>query len=48
MDVYINGGKRRTLEPGSSFGDFALLYNSKRTASVKSTGECELYGINRD
>ncbi len=48
MEVSVKGEVKKKLEPGVSFGDVALLYNCKRTATIRSTQKCELFGINRN
>ena len=52
MEVIIDKGKdvpefRRKLFRGTCFGELALLYNAPRSASIKSVGKCELWGIDR-
>ena len=37
-----------TFGPGKCFGELALLYNAPRSATIKSIGKCELWGIDRD
>ena len=36
-----------TLGPGSFFGELALMYNTPRAASIKSTSDCVLWEIDR-
>jgi CRP-like cAMP-binding protein len=36
-----------TLGPGSSFGELALMYNTPRAASVKTSADCVLWEIDR-
>jgi len=36
------------MKPGDGFGELALLYNSKRTASIRATESCSLWGIDRN
>jgi len=45
--VIIDEKVIRTLEKGDSFGDLALLYNAKRSASILALEECYFYGMNR-
>ena len=47
MKVLVDEEFKRELKPPASFGDIALLYNSKRTATIRSITHCELYGITR-
>lgn len=35
------------LGPGASFGELALMYNTPRAASIKSTTDCVLWEIDR-
>lgn len=37
-----------TLGPGSSFGELALMYNTPRAASIKSSSDCVLWEIDRN
>ena len=37
----------RNLEPGSSFGEIALINNVKRTMSVRSVGDSQLLSLQR-
>ncbi|XP_065198632.1 cGMP-dependent protein kinase 1-like [Sycon ciliatum] len=37
----------RTLEPGSVFGELAILYNCTRTATVVTLGETEVWSLDR-
>ena len=53
MEVIVNNKKgkekfRRRIKKGSCFGELALLYNAPRSASIKSIGKCELWGIDRE
>ena len=48
MHVFVGGKLMREIGPGASFGDIALLYNSKRTATITAVSHCELFGIGRD
>ncbi|KAF4668050.1 zinc finger, C2HC-type containing [Perkinsus chesapeaki] len=42
------GGKVMDLGPGSLFGELALLYNAPRAATVTSTSEVKLWGLDSD
>jgi CRP-like cAMP-binding protein len=48
VSILINGEHKRTLVAGQFFGDLALLYNSRRSATVKATTDCKMWGITRD
>lgn len=36
-----------TLAPGKVFGELAILYNCKRTATIKAATDCKLWAIER-
>jgi len=40
-------GEVATLEEGKVFGELALLYNCRRTASVRSKADCTVYQLDR-
>jgi len=47
-DVVRNDtGKLASLSPGDVFGELALLYNCKRTASIKATSEITVFQLER-
>lgn len=48
VSILINGEHKRTLVAGQFFGDLALLYNSRRSATVKAGTDCKMWGITRD
>ncbi len=48
VEVTRGGAFVRTMGPGQSFGEIALLNNVPRTASVTCTTDVQLYAINRD
>jgi cGMP-dependent protein kinase 2 len=35
----------KVLEEGASFGEIALMYNYKRTATVKAIDDCETWAL---
>ncbi|RYG65380.1 cyclic nucleotide-binding domain-containing protein [archaeon] len=51
LDIYVRGkdGEQtkvgNSLGPGSSFGELALMYNTPRAASIKTTGDCVLWEV---
>ena len=47
MEIIINNEKKRTLQPGTSFGELALLFNAPRSASVRCVGNCGFWAIDR-
>ena len=46
--MYVNNEPKRELKIGEGFGELALLYNSKRTASIKAIEHSYLWGIDRN
>ena len=46
-EVTINGDFIANISEHSSFGDLALMYNSPRAATIKSTSHCTLWTLNR-
>ena len=36
------------MKSGEGFGELALLYNAKRSASIKALENCSLWGIDRN
>ena len=47
-NVEINGEVKKSVKPGESFGELALLYNAPRSASIKANEECKMWAINRN
>lgn len=47
VDVSKQGRTRWCLGPGRVFGELAVLYNCKRTASIKALVDCKLFAIER-
>ncbi|KAJ1439703.1 kinase-like domain-containing protein [Ochromonadaceae sp. CCMP2298] len=53
LDIYVKNkdGKEakvgNSLGPGACFGELALMYNTPRAASIKSTSDCMLWEIDR-
>ena len=48
VQVIIDSDIKKTLHQGANFGELALLYNAPRSATIKSIGKCELWGIDRE
>jgi len=47
VEVSKDGKYLSTLPPGNVFGELAILYNCKRTATVKAASDCKLWAIER-
>eukprot|EP01017_Pseudomicrothorax_dubius_P011191 TRINITY_DN14139_c0_g1_i1.p1 TRINITY_DN14139_c0_g1~~TRINITY_DN14139_c0_g1_i1.p1 ORF type:complete len:219 (+),score=49.53 TRINITY_DN14139_c0_g1_i1:457-1113(+) len=47
MEVIIDGSVKRLLKPGDLFGEYAVLYNAPRSASLRAQEPCSLWGIDR-
>ena len=47
LEVIVNDKFVRDLKSGEGFGELALLYNAPRSASVRTTETCYLWGIDR-
>ena len=48
VNVIVGGELMRTMGPGESFGEIALLRDVPRTATVTCASEVELYAVERD
>ncbi|MBA2390585.1 MAG: cyclic nucleotide-binding domain-containing protein [Geodermatophilaceae bacterium] len=48
MSVSQDGRELRTLGPGDSFGEIALLLAVPRTASITAVGPCRLLAVDSD
>jgi cGMP-dependent protein kinase 2 len=35
----------KVMDAGCGFGELALLYNDKRSATIKAVEECEVYSL---
>lgn len=47
LEVQVNGNQVNLLEPGSGFGELALLHDTNRSASIIALEKCGLWGVNR-
>lgn len=47
VSVAVNDKQVATLEPGASFGELALMYNSPRAATIVAEGKCTLWAMTR-
>eukprot|EP01040_Poterioochromonas_malhamensis_P000965 gene964-1024_t len=53
LDIFVRGkdGEQtkvgNSLGPGSGFGELALMYNTPRAASIKTTSDCVVWEIDR-
>lgn len=47
IEVVINGQQKKTINPGDSFGELALLYNAPRSATLHCLENCSFWAIDR-
>jgi Cyclic nucleotide-binding domain len=47
LEVSVNGKVIRTLTSGALFGELALLFDARRSATVMCLTECKLWSLNR-
>jgi len=47
VEVSRKGKFLANMEPGSLFGELAILYNCQRTATIKAVKNCKLWAIER-
>ena len=48
VEVIIKGETQTILSAGKTFGELALIYNSPRSATIKTITKCEFFGITRN
>ena len=47
LEVIVNDTRVNIIKPGESFGEQALLHNTKRAATVRTLERCTLWGLER-
>ncbi|KAL6487254.1 hypothetical protein MHYP_G00038800 [Metynnis hypsauchen] len=47
LEVIQNGKHLGQMQPGTAFGELAILYNCKRTATVKAVTESHIWALDR-
>ena len=47
MDVFVDEHFKKTLGPGTNFGDIALMYNCPRTATIKAKTDGVVFSLER-
>ncbi|XP_010781577.1 cGMP-dependent protein kinase 2 [Notothenia coriiceps] len=47
LEVFQNGKLLGEMRPGSAFGELAILYNCKRTATVKAVSQSKIWALDR-
>ncbi|XP_046884861.1 cGMP-dependent protein kinase 2 [Hypomesus transpacificus] len=47
LDVMQNGKLLGEMRPGTAFGELAILYNCKRTATVKAVSQSHIWALDR-
>ena len=47
LEVLIDGNKVNALKPQDTFGDYALMHDTPRTATVRTTESTSLWGLDR-
>lgn len=45
VEILIHGESKKVLGKNQSFGEIALLFGTKRTASIRALSHCLLWGI---
>lgn len=47
LEVIVNNQTKRIIKTGECFGEIALLYHAKRSASIRAKENAKLWGIDR-
>ena len=47
LEVQVNGNRVNIIGPEEGFGELALIHDTPRTATIKSTEKCTLWGLER-
>jgi len=47
LEVIVNNQIKRVMKNGECFGEIALLYHAKRSASIRAKENVRLWGIDR-
>ncbi|XP_033998061.1 cGMP-dependent protein kinase 2 [Trematomus bernacchii] len=47
LEVFQNGKLLGEMRPGTAFGELAILYNCKRTATVKAVSQSHIWALDR-
>lgn len=47
VSVVVNGEQIRTMSSGTLFGELALLFDARRSATIKCLEKCKLWSLNR-
>ncbi|KAF3842569.1 hypothetical protein F7725_024520 [Dissostichus mawsoni] len=47
LEVFQNGKPLGEMRPGTAFGELAILYNCKRTATVKAVSQSHIWALDR-
>ncbi|XP_056290833.1 cGMP-dependent protein kinase 2 isoform X2 [Pseudoliparis swirei] len=47
VEVIQNGKLLGEMHPGTAFGELAILYNCKRTATIKAVSQCTIWALDR-
>lgn len=48
LQVIINDKHKKKIHPGGTFGELALLHNTKRTATIRTIKDSALWGLDRN
>jgi CRP-like cAMP-binding protein len=47
LQLQLHSQVRSPYKMGDSFGELALMYNSRRAATVRAASDCKLWSISR-